>query len=173
MCMGCSESAPALGNPDVSAPDSTNDVSIDPAVADDSSNIAPTVPQVEVQLGPRDRVPFQPWGPDSEVQIIFGPQGAFHTEHAALATNASQRELHLAVVRASVERDGVPIAPEAAWEWWEEDWQPDGDGLRVELPPLVFDDMPSDGPAMLHTRIELQDGRSHATSVTINLLPLQ
>lgn len=113
---------------------------------------------IQLALGSRN-VPFTAWADGTEVVIVHGPQGGVHTEHSAQARGASVDELHLATIWAEVWRDDVVLA-RAGWEFWNEQWQPAGDGYSVELPPLVFDDEPELGPVDLRGSIELTDGRT-------------
>ncbi len=127
------------------------------------------LPAITLELGAVTE-PFERWPGEAEVEIVFGPQGGWHTDHAARVRGASSSELHLAIIWGEVWRDDLILA-RGGWEFRQPDWQPSGDGLRVDLLPLVFDDEPEPGPVELRGRAELLDGRSTTFTVPINLMP--
>lgn len=134
-------------------------------LADTSSDVPDALVLV---LGSRNP-PFQEWEPAAPVMVVHGPQGGVHTEHSAWIGPASPRELHLTVVWAEVWRDGLVLA-RAGWEFWAEQWIVDGDGARVELPPVIFDTEPELGVVELRGRAELTDGRTAEFTREITLV---
>lgn len=136
------------------------DVTVD---ADPNSGSA-----LRIELGSREE-PFQPWPPSAEVIVIAGPQGGFHTDHAARIIGASNPALHLAVIWAEVWRDDLVLARNG-WEFWEDQWEPVEAGFLVEIPALIFDDRPELGPAELRASLELRDGRAVDYTLDVNLV---
>ena len=131
------------------------------ADAADSSSDAGTAPDlttgIAFTLGTRTE-PVVARLPGDEIDAVFGPQGGVHTEHSAVVVGEELEALHLALIWAEVSRDGSVLA-RAGWEFWDTQWRADGDGYSVELPVLIFDDIPSSGPITVRGELELVDGR--------------